>query len=197
MSEHTHESTFAASPTKFALQGLEGLHLPQNIAPTTESAPQGPQSAAPAWKSALQGPQNIAPAMKSAHRGSHRAAPPCPAKAIRSKGTSKRQHQDAKRSFRSRLPPIPEHEPVVQKSRLSAPATKSEHAEDHHHLQGTAPATESAHGHEAAPISCTWHEKSANHKVFLVPVTDHQERSLEEHPRQPTRFCEPAQPECI
>ena len=65
---------------------------------------------------------------------------------------------------------ISENEPHVQKSRFTAPATKSEHAEDHH-VQGTAPATKSVHRHKAAPTSCSCHGRSAlDHQSMRFPL---------------------------
>ena len=48
----------------------------------------------------------------------------------------------------------------TQRSRFTAPATESEHAEDHHHVQNTEPSTKFARRGKTAPISCTCHEKS-------------------------------------
>ena len=58
-------------------------------------------------------------------------------------------------------------EPHVQKSRFTAPVTKSERLEDHHHVQSAAPATKSALRCNTAPIPCACHE---NEKLTL----DHQ-----------------------
>ena len=86
--------------------------------------------------------------------------------------------------FRSRLRPVSENEPHVQKSRFTAPATKPEHAEESHHVQSTALAKKSVHRRKAAPISCTrykisrlWTTKS------LAPATnnDHQVRKCARH----------------
>ena len=64
-----------------------------------------------------------------------------------------------KRSFRSRLLPIPENAPHVQKSGFIAPAMKSEHAEDHRHVQSTPRAAKSVHRRKplrsTAPVTKT------------------------------------------
>ena len=136
--------------------------------------------------------------------------------AIRSESSSKDHIKMPKRSFRPRLPPISaisENEPHAQKSRFTAHGTESQHAEDHHSVQSTTPATKSAHRRKAAPISCTCHEKSTldldrqntrfplrlSRKVITKPENaqaPQRERSLAEHPLGPTRFCEPAQSKC-
>ena len=80
----------------------------------------------------------------------------------------------------------------------AALATKSEHAEDHHHVQSTAPERKSVHRHKHPQISCTCHEKSTlDHQNTRCPLrlppkaitlrlkmftSPHRERSLEEHP---------------
>ena len=92
----------------------------------------GSQSAVPATKSALRGSQSAAPASKSAHRGTQSAVPAT---------TSA-------------------NEPHVQKSRFTAPVTKSEPLDDHHHVESAAPATKTAVRIKIAPIPCTCHEKS-------------------------------------
>ena len=76
--------------------------------------------------------QSAVPAAKSAHRGSQSAAP-------------------ATKSA---------NEPLVQKSRFTAPVTKSERREDHRHVQSAEPATKSALRSAAAPIPLICHEKS-------------------------------------
>lgn len=48
----------------------------------------------------------------------------------------------AKRSVHTILLPNSEDESHVQSSLFTAPATKSEHAKDHHRVQSAAPATE-------------------------------------------------------
>ena len=99
-----------------------------------------------------------------------------PAKAIRTKSTSKHNIKLPKRSFRSHLlrrpPPTLENEPHVQRSRLTAHATKSGHAADHHHVHSTAPATKSAHRPKTArTISCACHEKPAlDHQNMRFPL---------------------------
>ena len=52
------------------------------------------------------------------------------------------------------------NEPHVQKSRLTAPVTKSELLDDHHHVQSAAPARKTAARSKTPPIPCTCHEKS-------------------------------------
>ena len=92
----------------------------------------GSPSAGPATKSALRGSPSAAPATKSARRDSPSAVP-------------------ATKSA---------NEPHVQKSRFTAPDTKSELLDDHHHIQSAAPATKTASRRKTAPIPCTCHEKS-------------------------------------
>ena len=89
------------------------------------------QSAAPATKSALRGSPSAVPT-KSLPRGSLSAV-------------------SATKSA---------NEPHVQKSRFTAPVTKSELLDDHHHVQSAAPATKTAFRSKTAPIPCTCHEKS-------------------------------------
>ena len=52
------------------------------------------------------------------------------------------------------------NEPHVQKSRFTAPVTKSELLKDHHHVQSAVPATKIAFRSKTAPVPCTCHEKS-------------------------------------
>ena len=115
-----------------------------------------------------------------------------------------RQDHFQKRSFRSRHSPISENEPRVQRSRLTAPATKSERTEDHCPVQSTAPATKSAlksaHQSPTAPISCICHEALTldQHEVSLTK-SDRQIRTFENaHVAtmralllRPSRFCKP------
>ena len=90
-----------------------------------------------ATKSALQDPQRAAAlATKSAQSA---RAQPCQSASQQERfQRTTRNTKMPKRSFRSTLPQISEKEPHVQKSRITAPATKSERAEDHHHVQSTA-----------------------------------------------------------
>ena len=96
------------------------------------------------------------------------------------------------------------NEPHGQKSRFTAPVTKSERVEDHHHVQSPAPATKSALRSKTAPIPCTCHEKSTlDHQITRFPVTTMSEnacsattRAQSRHPPRPTKFCEPAQSKC-
>ena len=77
------------------------------------------------------------------------------------------------------------NEPQVQKLRFTAPVTKSERLDDHHHVQSAAPA--SALRSKAAPIPCACHEKSTldhqKHQVSLVPAM----KSDHHHVRKCTR----------
>ena len=108
------------------------------------------------YVSALQGSQSAAPAMKSAHRGSQSAVP-------------------ATKSA---------NEPHVQKSRFTAPVTKSELLDDHHHAQSAAPATKTALRSKTAPSPCTCHEKSTlKHQNARFPLR---------LPRKVTTMCENA-----
>ena len=72
------------------------------------------------------------------------------------------------------------NEPHVQKSRFTAPVTKSEVLDDHHHAQSAAPALRS----KTAPIPCTCHEKSIlKHQNTRFPLR---------LPRKVTTMCENA-----
>ena len=79
------------------------------------------------------------------------------------------------------------NEPHVQKSRFTAPVTKSELLDDHHHVQNAAPATKTAFRSKTAPIPCTCHEKSTldppKHEVSLAPATksDHHVQKCARH----------------
>ena len=89
------------------------------------------------------GSQNAVPATKSAHRGSQSAAP-------------------ATKSA---------NEPHIQKSGFTAPVTKSELLDDHHHVQSPAPATKTACRSKTVPIPCTCHEKSTlEHQNTRFPL---------------------------
>ena len=63
--------------------------------------------------------------------------------------------------FRSRLPPTSELEPHVQKSRLTAPATKSEHCACHEMCASTLSACyeKSTRATNARGFRCACHEK--------------------------------------
>ena len=50
------------------------------------------------------------------------------------------------------------NEPHVQQSRFTAPLTKSELLDDHHHVQSAAPAMKTAFRSKTAPIPSTCHE---------------------------------------
>ena len=111
--------------------------------PATKSALLGSQSGAPATKSALRGSQSAAPATKSAHRGSQSAA----------------------------LATKSANEPHVQKSRFTAPVSKSELLDDHRHVQSATPATKTAFRSKTVPIPCTCHEKSPlEHQNIRFPL---------------------------
>ena len=72
--------------------------------------------------------------------------------------------------------------PHVQKSRFTAPVTKSELLNDHHHVQSAAPATKTAFRSKAAPIPCTCHERSTlEHQNTRFPLR---------LPRKVTTMCE-------
>ena len=112
------------------------------------------QSAVPATKSALRGSQSAAPATKShysqmrGHRNLHFEV-----------------HKAAPTATKSA------NEPHVQKSRFTAPVTKSELLDDHHHVQSAAPATKTALRSKTAPIPCTCHEKSTlKHQNTRFPL---------------------------
>ena len=91
----------------------------------------------------FEGPQSAVPATKSALRGSQSAAP-------------------ATKSA---------NEPPVEKLRFTAPVTKSEHLDDHHHVQSAAPATKSALRSQTVPIPCACHEKSTlDHQSARFPL---------------------------
>ena len=63
------------------------------------------------------------------------------------------------------------NEPHVQKPRFTAPVTKSELLNDHHHVQSAAPATKTAVRSKTAPIPCTSHEKSTlDHEDTRFPL---------------------------
>ena len=96
-----------------------------------------------ATKSAHRGSQNAVPATKSAHQGSQSALP-------------------ATKSA---------NEPHIQKPRFTAPVTKSELLDDHHHVQSAAPATKTAFRSKTAPIPCACHEKSTlEHQNTRFPL---------------------------
>ena len=130
---------------------------PPSAAPVTKSALRGSPSAVPAMKSALRGSQSAVPVTKSALRGSQSAAP----------------------ATKSALPGPPSAAPAtksanelhVPKSRFTAPVTKSELPDDHHHVQSAAPATKTAFRSKTAPIPCTCHEKSTlEHQTTRFPL---------------------------
>ena len=74
------------------------------------------------------------------------------------------------------------NEPHVQKSRFTAPVTKSELLDDHHHVQSAAPATKTARLSKTPPIPCTCHEKSTlEHQNTRFPLR---------LPRKVTNMCE-------
>ena len=93
--------------------------------------------------SRLRGSQGAVPATKSARRGSQSAVP-------------------ATKSA---------NEPRVQKSRFTAPVTKSELLDDHHHVQSAVPATKTAFRGKTPPIPCACHEKSTlEHQNTRFPL---------------------------
>ena len=64
-----------------------------------------------------------------------------------------------------------ENETNIQKSRFTAPVTKSELLDDHHHVQGAAPATKTALRSQTPPIPCACHEKSTlRHQNTRFPL---------------------------
>ena len=138
--------------TKSALRGS------QSTAPATKSAFQGSPSAVPATKSALRGSPSAVPATKSALRGSQSAAPasksalrgsaPATKSALRVSPSAVTAMKSALRGSQSAAPARKSahrgsqsaaratksaNEPHVQKSRFTAPVTKSELLDDHHH----------------------------------------------------------------
>ena len=123
--------------TSRSTKPARNLHAPatqgpqKNTTPATKPALQGPQSTAPATMSALQCPQIVAPATKAALQGHEALRLP--------QNTHFKVHKVLY------LPPNLKTRHMVthvhRKKRFIAPATKSEHAEDHHHVQSTAPAT--------------------------------------------------------
>ena len=128
--------------TKSTLQGPQTATKstrqgPQSIASATKSAPQNPPSIAPATKSALQGPQNTAPPAKSTRKGPQTAAPATMLQGSQSVAPATKSALSGPKYCAchevctSRFPSQTQHlnEPHVQKSRLTAPATKSEQAQ--------------------------------------------------------------------
>ena len=66
---------------------------------------------------------------------------------------------------------ICKNEPHVQKSQFTAPVTKSELLDDHHHVQSAARATNIAFRSQTPPIPCTCHEKSTlEHQNTRFPL---------------------------
>ena len=60
---------------------------------------------------------------------------------------------------------------LIQKSRFTAPVTKSELLDDHYHVQSAAPATKTAFRSKTAPIPCACHEKSTlEHQNTRFPL---------------------------
>ena len=161
--------------TKSALRGSHAV-------PVTKSALRGPPSAAPAAKSALVGSPSAAPATKSALRGSQSAVPVTKS-AIRGSPSAAPATKSALRCSPSAVPATKSaNEPHVQKSRFTAPVTKSELLDDHHHVQSAAPATKTAFPSETPPTPCTCHEKSTlEHQNTRIPLR---------LPRKVTTMCE-------
>ena len=96
-----------------------------------------------ATKSAHRGSQSAVPATKTAPRGSQSAAPVT---------------KSARRGSQSAVPATKSaNEPQVA---ITAPVTKSELVDDHHHVHSAAPATKTAFRSNTAPIPFTCHEKS-------------------------------------
>ena len=122
------------------------------------------KSAVPVTKSALRGAPSAAPGTKSALRGSQSAVP-----------VTK-----------------PANEPQVQTPEFTAPVTKSERLEDHHHVQSAAPATKSAFRSKAAPIPCACHEKSTLERQSTrfpcqkMSAAPRRQRSRDKRPRAPS-----------
>ena len=100
----------------------------------------------PATKSALRGSQSAVPATKSALRGSHSAVP-------------------ATKSA---------NEPHVQKSRFTAPVTKSELLDDHHHVQSAAPATKTAFRSSPASLAPVTKSRLWSTKTRGFPCACHE-----------------------
>ena len=152
--------------------------------PVTNSAHRGSQSAAPVRKSARRGSQSAAPVMKSARRGSASAVPATKSalrgsKELRRAPATKstlRGSQSAVLATKSRSPsaaPATKSaiEPRVQKLRFTAPVTKPELLDDHHHVQSAAPATKTACRIKTAPIPWACHEKSnLKHENMRFPL---------------------------
>ena len=177
------------------------LRLPRNSqssVPVANSARPGSRSAAPATKSALRGSPSAAPATKSALRGSPSAAPATKS-ALQGLPSAVPATKSVLRGSPNAVPATKSaNEPHVQKSRLTAPVTKSELLDDHHHVQSaapqpttadkattrpsngarsfaipnkTAPATKTAFRSNSPPIPCTCHEKSTSeHQTTRFPL---------------------------
>ena len=141
----------------------------------------------PAAKSVLRGSPSAAPATKSAHRGSQSAVPAtsrftkcCTCHEICTSRLTKccacfKVHQMLclPRNLSPSAVPATKsaNKPHVQKSRFSAPVTKSELLDDHHHVQSAAPATKTAFRSKTAPIPCACHEKSTlEHQNTRFPL---------------------------
>ena len=147
------------------------IELPRNLhfkvhlsaAPATKSALRGSPSAPPATKSALRGSPNAVPATKSGLRGSPSAAPSTKS-TLRGSPTAVPATKCAHRGSQSAVPATKSaNEPHVQKSRFTAPVTKSGLLDDHHHVQSAisaVPATKTTFRSKTALIPCTCHEKS-------------------------------------
>ena len=109
------------------------------------------------------------PATKSALRGSKelRRAP---------RNLTLRGSQSAVLATKSRSPSTAPatksaNEPHVQKLRFTAPVTKPELLDDHHHVQSAAPATKTACRIKTAPIPWACHEKSnLKHENMRFPL---------------------------
>ena len=134
-----------------------------------------------ATKSALQGPQSAAPATKSAHQDTHHAVLP---RRFAARALPKTRSTSQKAAFaRGFLRFLKSSH--MSKSRLTAPATKSERAEDQHHVQSTAPATINLYIdikplQSPAPVTKSSHQNTKF--PFRLPrKSDHQVRKCARH----------------
>ena len=154
-------STSAVPATKSELRGSP------SAAPATKSALRGSPSAVLATKCALRGSPSAAPATKSALRGSPSAALATKS-ALRGAPATKSAHRGSQSAAPATKSANEQH---VQKSRFTAPVTKSELPDDHQHAQSAAPAKKTALRSETAPIPGTCHEKSTlKHQNTRFPL---------------------------
>ena len=157
-------SQSAAPATKSAHRGSQSAGS-QSAVPVTKSALRGSASAAPATKSALRGSQSAVPVTKSALRGSQSAA-----------HATKSAHRGSQSAAPATKSPNETH---IQKSRFTAPVTKSELLDDHHRVQSAAPATNTVskalrlprklQSNTSDPLHLS--RKAPKHEVSLAPAT--------------------------